>query len=209
MLDELTATGEVIWSGHGALPGRDGWIALHPADAAPLTLLPPDDEIVPGSLEERIARCARERRRLLRRAAAPARRSRERAVRDRGAVEPDLGRAGHQRHVRAGADAARRRLAGPPHRAQDAARPHVPRGIRPRGRALRRDHRRSAAAGRCWRPPSRSRRCAPPPPRACCSTGTASSRADPCRPRGCPAASRRRTACSPASSRPGTAAAAT
>ncbi len=54
MLDELTATGEVIWSGHGALPGRDGWIALHPADAAPLTLMPPEDEIVAGSLEERI-----------------------------------------------------------------------------------------------------------------------------------------------------------
>jgi len=54
MLDELTATGEVIWSGHGALPGRDGWIALHPADAAPLTLLPPEDEIASGSLEERI-----------------------------------------------------------------------------------------------------------------------------------------------------------
>ena len=35
MLDELTATGEVIWSGHGSLPGRDGWIALHPADTAP------------------------------------------------------------------------------------------------------------------------------------------------------------------------------
>ncbi|MET0830618.1 MAG: ATP-dependent helicase [Microbacterium sp.] len=54
LLDELTATGEVVWSGHGALPGRDGWIALHPADAAPLTLLPPDEEIIPGSLEERI-----------------------------------------------------------------------------------------------------------------------------------------------------------
>jgi len=38
MLDELTATGEVVWSGHGTLPGRDGWIALHPADMAPLTL---------------------------------------------------------------------------------------------------------------------------------------------------------------------------
>jgi ATP-dependent Lhr-like helicase len=38
MLDELTATGEVLWSGHGSLPGRDGWIALHPTDAAPLTL---------------------------------------------------------------------------------------------------------------------------------------------------------------------------
>ncbi len=54
MLDELTATGEVIWSGHGSLPGRDGWIALHPADAAPLTLLPPEEELVAGSLEERI-----------------------------------------------------------------------------------------------------------------------------------------------------------
>ena len=55
-LDELTASGEVIWSGHGALPGRDGWIALHPADAVTLTIAPPDDELAPaaGSLEERI-----------------------------------------------------------------------------------------------------------------------------------------------------------
>ena len=45
MLDELTATGEVLWSGHGSLPGRDGWIALHVADAAPLTLQPPDDDL--------------------------------------------------------------------------------------------------------------------------------------------------------------------
>jgi len=54
MLDELTATGEVVWSGHGALPGRDGWIALHPVDAAPLTLLPPEDEVAPGSLDAQI-----------------------------------------------------------------------------------------------------------------------------------------------------------
>jgi ATP-dependent Lhr-like helicase len=54
MLDELTATGEVLWSGHGSLPGRDGWIALHPADAAPLTLLSPEDEVVPDSLEARV-----------------------------------------------------------------------------------------------------------------------------------------------------------
>ncbi|MCR2813793.1 MULTISPECIES: ATP-dependent helicase [Microbacterium] len=45
MLDELTATGEVLWSGHGSLPGRDGWIALHVADAAPLTLAAPDDDL--------------------------------------------------------------------------------------------------------------------------------------------------------------------
>ncbi|RAG84725.1 ATP-dependent helicase [Streptacidiphilus pinicola] len=38
MLDELTSQGEVFWAGAGALPGKDGWIALHPADAAPLLL---------------------------------------------------------------------------------------------------------------------------------------------------------------------------
>ncbi|MCK6079918.1 ATP-dependent helicase [Microbacterium sp. EYE_5] len=47
LLDELTATGEVVWSGHGSLPGRDGWIALHPADAASLTLQVPEDEPTP------------------------------------------------------------------------------------------------------------------------------------------------------------------
>ncbi len=54
MLDELTATGEVVWSGHGSLPGRDGWIALHPADAVPLTLTPPDDPEPPTALEQRV-----------------------------------------------------------------------------------------------------------------------------------------------------------
>ena len=34
MLDELTAAGEVLWSGHGALPGGDGWVSLHLADHA-------------------------------------------------------------------------------------------------------------------------------------------------------------------------------
>ncbi|CAB4703188.1 MAG: ATP-dependent helicase [Actinobacteria bacterium] len=37
-LDELTASGEVLWAGHGALPGSDGWVSLHLADHAPLTL---------------------------------------------------------------------------------------------------------------------------------------------------------------------------
>ncbi len=38
MLDELTATGEVLWAGHGSLPGNDGWVSLHLADTAHLTL---------------------------------------------------------------------------------------------------------------------------------------------------------------------------
>src|SRR6185503_16984043 len=37
-LDELTASGEVVWAGHAALPGSDGWVSLHLADQAPLTL---------------------------------------------------------------------------------------------------------------------------------------------------------------------------
>jgi len=41
MLDELTGAGEVIWSGGGALPGNDGWVSLHLADSAGLTLPEP------------------------------------------------------------------------------------------------------------------------------------------------------------------------
>lgn len=41
MLDELTSTGEVVWSGHGSISSKDGWVCLHMADTAPLTLVPP------------------------------------------------------------------------------------------------------------------------------------------------------------------------
>ncbi|MGW7578607.1 Lhr family helicase [Streptomyces sp. NPDC054765] len=41
LLDELTTTGEVLWAGAGALPGKDGWVMLHLADAAPLLLPQP------------------------------------------------------------------------------------------------------------------------------------------------------------------------
>ncbi|WP_446685641.1 Lhr family ATP-dependent helicase, partial [Nocardioides pelophilus] len=44
-LDELTATGEVVWAGHGALPGSDGWVSLHLADQASLTLPEPQTEV--------------------------------------------------------------------------------------------------------------------------------------------------------------------
>jgi ATP-dependent Lhr-like helicase len=40
MLDELTAAGEVLWSGAGSLPGNDGWVSLLLADAADLLLAP-------------------------------------------------------------------------------------------------------------------------------------------------------------------------
>ena len=48
MLDELTATGEVLWAGAGSLAGNDGWVSLHLAETAPLTLpLLPDIETSP------------------------------------------------------------------------------------------------------------------------------------------------------------------
>ena len=41
MLDQLLASGEVTWSGAGSISGSDGWVALHAADSAPLTLAAP------------------------------------------------------------------------------------------------------------------------------------------------------------------------
>lgn len=38
MLDELTAAGEVVWAGHGALAGHDGLVSVHPTAVADLTL---------------------------------------------------------------------------------------------------------------------------------------------------------------------------
>jgi ATP-dependent Lhr-like helicase len=42
-LDELTVTGEVLWSGGGVLPGSDGWVSLHLAESAATTLALPTD----------------------------------------------------------------------------------------------------------------------------------------------------------------------
>lgn len=53
MLDELMAAGEVLWSGAGSLPGNDGWISLHVAEAAELTLNP-DPEFEPGDAQLRL-----------------------------------------------------------------------------------------------------------------------------------------------------------
>ncbi|MFJ6197149.1 ATP-dependent helicase [Micromonospora sp. NPDC092111] len=41
-LDELCASGEVLWAGSGAISGGDGWVTLAYADVAPLLLPPPD-----------------------------------------------------------------------------------------------------------------------------------------------------------------------
>ncbi|GLK09474.1 hypothetical protein GCM10017600_28800 [Streptosporangium carneum] len=53
LLDELTASGEVVWAGQGSLPGGDGWVALYFADTAPL-LMPDPVEITVTPVHERV-----------------------------------------------------------------------------------------------------------------------------------------------------------
>ena len=43
MLDELLASGEIVWSGAGSISGSDGWVVFHTADTAPLTLAAPTE----------------------------------------------------------------------------------------------------------------------------------------------------------------------
>ncbi len=54
MLDELTAAGEVLWSGAGALPGRDGWVSLAPTDIADLVLPAVDTSLDPSPVHEAV-----------------------------------------------------------------------------------------------------------------------------------------------------------
>ncbi|MDI3422314.1 ATP-dependent helicase [Streptomyces luteolus] len=53
LLDELTTTGEVLWAGAGALPGKDGWVSLFHADTAPL-LLPEPHPLEITALQESV-----------------------------------------------------------------------------------------------------------------------------------------------------------
>lgn len=52
-LDELTASGEVVWAGHSPLPGSDGWVSLHLADQAELTL-PDVSDTEPSAVERAV-----------------------------------------------------------------------------------------------------------------------------------------------------------
>ncbi|MFD1714787.1 ATP-dependent helicase [Amnibacterium flavum] len=53
MLDELSSTGEVLWSGAGSLPGNDGWVSLHLADTVAVTL-PEPEQIETSPLEREV-----------------------------------------------------------------------------------------------------------------------------------------------------------
>ena len=46
------SAGEVLWTGHGALGGDDGWVSLHLADSAALTMPVRSDEVLGGAAEE-------------------------------------------------------------------------------------------------------------------------------------------------------------
>ncbi|WP_439427829.1 Lhr family helicase [Micromonospora sp. LA-10] len=53
-LDELCASGEVVWAGAGAISGGDGWVTLAYADSAPLLLPPPDEALTLTPLHESV-----------------------------------------------------------------------------------------------------------------------------------------------------------
>ncbi|WP_435871728.1 ATP-dependent helicase [Micromonospora echinofusca] len=53
-LDELCASGEVLWAGSGAISGGDGWVTLAYADVAPLLLSPPDEALTRTPLHDAV-----------------------------------------------------------------------------------------------------------------------------------------------------------
>ena len=220
LLDELMATGEVLWCGHGSLPGDDGWLSLHLADSAHVTLPGPDPDRVPSpeglAVLDALAGGGGA---LLPHPVRPGRLDRRRGA-GRHPVGPRLVGPGHRRHLRPGArPAVRWPHRPPPHPHRAAAHP-----VRRSPRAARRarvgtgpsrrsrpapGRRRSPAAGRCCRRSTSTPPCAPTRPPSSSSTGTASSPAERRRPRTCRAASRPSTGCSARPRRPAGCAAAT
>ncbi|CAN5230067.1 hypothetical protein BH09ACT6_BH09ACT6_12270 [soil metagenome] len=55
MLDELTASGEIVWAGNGSLPGSDGWVSLHLTETVRVTL-PEPVEFEPTDLQSAVLR---------------------------------------------------------------------------------------------------------------------------------------------------------
>ena len=197
MLDELMAAGEVLWSGAGALPGNDGWVSLHLADSAELTLNPAID-FEPGDAQQRLLDHLRNNgggyffRQLTDVAGGM-----DSVLSDQDVVSAlwDLAWAGRitgdtfapVRAMIAGGHTAHRQVARAPAGPGPAAEPA---GARPRDRSARipRAHRRAGTAPpAAWRPLPRwpraaGPRCRPPnwmppstpgPPQNSCWTGTA------------------------------------
>lgn len=180
MLDELTASGEVVWAGAGSLPGKDGWVSLYLADTAPLLLPAPHPWSSPLSTSPSWTRspvvtaCSSVR--------SPTRSARRRTQmppipnwRTRSGIWPGPGGSRTTRWPRCA-------------RSWGRAAPRDPRPIAPAARSLAgvteasppprgpppdRARRPSRAAGRCCPQSTPTRRCAPTPWPARSSTGTA------------------------------------
>ena len=174
MLDELTTTGEVLWSGHGELPGGDGWLA-----PAPRRLRAAHPRRAGAHRAQRPARphprLPHRRRRVLLPPALAGARGR-RAGRRQGARDRALGAGlgGHRlgRHPRAAAREARRDDHPIPRHARAAGRCAPAPASPPRSPPPRR--RPSPAAGACCPPARRTRRPGRPRSPSSCSSGTAS-----------------------------------
>ncbi len=54
LLDELTAAGEVTWTGCGPLAGSDGWLAVAPSDVADLLLPEPEPDVAATPLHRAV-----------------------------------------------------------------------------------------------------------------------------------------------------------
>ncbi|WP_338051219.1 ATP-dependent helicase [Pseudonocardia acidicola] len=54
LLDELTASGEVTWTGCGPLAGSDGWLAVAPSDVADLLLPEPEADVAATPLHRAV-----------------------------------------------------------------------------------------------------------------------------------------------------------
>ena len=173
MLDELLASGEVVWSGGGSISAGDGWVAFHPADTAPLSLAAPTAIELTAAHHAILDALAGGGAFFFRQLAQTGIAEQELKA---ALWELDLGRFGHRRHLRAGPRDARRRAGQPqtvhpgapagPRRTSAPAQPlqrcarPVPRQPTPRWRD----------GGQRCRCPSRTRRCGPTiRPRCCCT----------------------------------------
>ena len=181
MLDELTTTGEVLWSGRGELAGGDGWLALHLADTAPLTLAEPtltDQGELHGRVIDALAGGGAFFFRQL------AHRARRRRARSTTRTSPlalwDLTWAGLVSNdtlapLRSRLGATTTRAARDPAEPRPArARAGVRRAIGRRRASPPPPRRPSPDAGACSPRPRRARPCARPPSPSSCSSGTAS-----------------------------------
>jgi ATP-dependent helicase Lhr and Lhr-like helicase len=53
-LDELCASGELVWAGAGSIPGGDGWLVFTWAETAPLLLPLPDPDFAVGPVHDQL-----------------------------------------------------------------------------------------------------------------------------------------------------------